>query len=274
MTYRIVSGRKRYAAFLKLAIDHIPARVLTYPSADSYSDLRTQLAEHEENLLRKHLSLLELCEHLGKCKRAYEALYPETKHGKASNTNGKDPGTGTLPYALDAARKLGKSRATVSKLVQIYSELIESRPELLDRLQNKNHPILERVEDLSELARCGDDIPRLVDIMWRSSNTYKRTFCSLQNAKSKLEMIFEEEDREKRVAEALSRKMKDAQRRSEGPSQPDGDQGIPEDPSDKKPEQAISTCEYQSKGIFGAGLPESNIIRQSSPYSFLMLLAK
>jgi ParB family chromosome partitioning protein len=91
---------------------------------DPYSDLRKQLSQYEENLIREQLSLLELCEYLGKSKAIYEELYPETKHGGVTKKLGKDPGTRSLPYVLNGARMLGKSRATIGKLLQIYSELI------------------------------------------------------------------------------------------------------------------------------------------------------
>src|SRR5215471_21547270 len=52
--YRLVSGRKRYAAFLKLARTTIPAHILSYAETDSEQDLRKALATTEENLVRKH----------------------------------------------------------------------------------------------------------------------------------------------------------------------------------------------------------------------------
>jgi uncharacterized ParB-like nuclease family protein len=98
--YRIVSGRKRYAAFVKLGREQIPAHILAFPPEDEHTDARKKLAEYEENIVRNQLSLVELCEHLGKCKKVYEELYPETKHGKASKPKAKDPGTRSLPYIL------------------------------------------------------------------------------------------------------------------------------------------------------------------------------
>ena len=60
--YRIVSGRKRYTAFVKLGRDQIPAHILTFVPEDPHTDVRKQLAEYEENLVRDQLSLLELCD--------------------------------------------------------------------------------------------------------------------------------------------------------------------------------------------------------------------
>jgi hypothetical protein len=61
-SYRLVSGRKRYAAFLKLERPTIPAHILSYAESDSEQEIRKALATTEENLVRKHYSLIELCE--------------------------------------------------------------------------------------------------------------------------------------------------------------------------------------------------------------------
>ena len=82
--YRLVSGRKRYAAFLKLKCPTIPAHILSYAETDSEKEIRKALATTEENLVRKHYSLIELCELVGKSKEIYEQIHPETTHGKAS----------------------------------------------------------------------------------------------------------------------------------------------------------------------------------------------
>src|SRR5215510_10651898 len=48
-SYRLVSGRKRYAAFLKLERTTIPAHILSYAETDSDQDVRKALATTEEN---------------------------------------------------------------------------------------------------------------------------------------------------------------------------------------------------------------------------------
>ncbi len=204
--YRIVSGRKRYAAFVKLKKDTIPAHILTFQSEDPHKDALKKLAEYEDNIVRNQLSLVELCEHLGKCKKVYEELYPETKQGKASKKR-KDPGTRSLPYVLNAERMFGKSRATIGKLIHIYRELIESNH--VEKLQAVEHPILHRVEDLSALAKSKEHIPVLVEIMCKYSDQGTGKFYSLQDAQDKL----------KRKEEAKAqRKARKATERSQAPS--------------------------------------------------------
>src|SRR5262245_18299366 len=81
--YRLVSGRKRYAAFLKLERPTIPAHILSYAETDSEQEVRKALATTEENLVRKNYSLIELCELVGKSKAMNEQIYPTTKKEKA-----------------------------------------------------------------------------------------------------------------------------------------------------------------------------------------------
>jgi hypothetical protein len=68
--YRIVSGRQRYQAYKSLGREHIPCHMLMYEE-EEFADEKKQLAQYEENLLRKHLMLLETCTLLGKAKEAY-----------------------------------------------------------------------------------------------------------------------------------------------------------------------------------------------------------
>jgi ParB-like chromosome segregation protein Spo0J len=178
--YRIVSGRQRYQAYQSLGREYIPCHMLTYDE-EEFADEKKQLAQYEENLLRKHLTLIETCTLIGKAKEAYLTMYPETGQGKASP---KNPGTGRFPYTRVASQRLGKSKSTIEKYVQIYEELIA--PNRLEALHAVEHPILDRVEDLSALAKSQDDIPALVEILCQDSDTTGGTFCSLQDAQQQL----------------------------------------------------------------------------------------
>src|SRR5215831_5518912 len=138
--YRLVSGTKRLAAFLKLKRTTIPAHILTYAESDSEQEVRKALATTEENLVRKHYSLIELCELIGESKALYERIYPTTPKGKAKKP--KHSGTELFPapvpkplaYLDIAANQLGKSRVTVWKYLAIYKKLIQGHPEAFAEL--------------------------------------------------------------------------------------------------------------------------------------------
>jgi hypothetical protein len=160
--YRIVSGRQRYQAYMSLGREYIPCHMLTYDE-EAFADEKKQLAQYEENLLRKHLTLIETCTLLGKAKEAYLKMYPETGQGKASP---KNPGTGRLPYALIASQMLGKSKSTIEKYLQIYTKVL--KPFAPSAEQTRKIPdIFEHIEELSILAQQPqENIPLLLDIIF------------------------------------------------------------------------------------------------------------
>src|SRR5215831_20093126 len=159
--YRIVSGRQRYQAYKSLGREYIPCHILTYDE-EAFTDEKKQLAQYEENLLRKQLTLLETCTLLGKAKEAYLKMYPETGPGKASP---KSPGTGRLLYVLIASRMLGKSKSTVEKYLQIYHNVIVPHSEKL-KLLNETHPYwLENIEEYSLLAQQKKHVGAILDLM-------------------------------------------------------------------------------------------------------------
>src|SRR5262249_28472939 len=179
--YRIVSGRQRYQAYKSLGREYIPCHILTYDE-EAFADAKKQLAQYEENLLRKQLTLIETCTVLGKAKAAYLTMYPETGQGKASK---KNPVTGRFPYTRVASQRFGKSKSTIEKYLQIYDALIA--PRRLEALYAVEHPILERVEELSALAKRQDDIPALVAILCQDREKTVGTFCSLHDAHQQLQ---------------------------------------------------------------------------------------
>src|SRR6266446_2431269 len=199
--YRLVSGRKRYAAFLKLKRPTIPAHILFYAETDGEKDVRKALATTEENLVRKHYSLIELCELVGQAKEIYERIHPEAQKGKAPKR--KHSGTESLlkPLAyLDvAAQQLGKSRATVWKYIHIYTKLIQGHHYEFIELKQCDHPILARVEDLLALAQSDDIevLTRLLCGLGFTPGDRKSQPCTLQEAQKRLEQYRVEQAREK-----------------------------------------------------------------------------
>jgi hypothetical protein len=147
--YRIVSGRQRYKAYKSLGRESIPCHILTYEE-EAFADERKRLAQYEENLLRKKLTVIETCTLLGKAKEAYLKMYPETGQGKAPK---KHPGTGRLPYVLMASQMLRKSKSTVAKYLQIYEKVIVLYSEELSGAGARCPYLLESIEELSMLAQ-------------------------------------------------------------------------------------------------------------------------
>lgn len=106
--------------------------------------LRAELAEIDENFVRSDLTPIEFGELLLRRKEIYEALHPETKPGisQASGMNrakgnnvGVNLSSTTKPFAQDTAEKLGVSRRTIERQVQIARNLV---PETKDIIRDSN----------------------------------------------------------------------------------------------------------------------------------------
>src|SRR5215813_8542679 len=164
--YRLVSGKKRLAAFLKLQRTTIPAHILSYAESDSEKDVRKALATTEENLVRKHYSLIELCELVGQSKAMYERIYPDAMHGKAFKKRKDSVPESFQPmsYLTYAAKRFKKSKTTIWKYACIYNRLIHEHPDQFATLKQCDHPILAKVEDLLALAQS-DDIQVLTRLL-------------------------------------------------------------------------------------------------------------
>src|SRR5215471_5452849 len=198
-SYRLVSGRKRYAAFLKLQRTSIPAHILSYAETDSEQEVRKALATTEENLVRKHYSLIELCELVGQSKAMYERIHPTTQKGKAKKpkSSGTElitaPGPKPLAYLDVAAQQLGKSRVTIWKYLSIYKKLIQGHAQEFAELKQCDHPILTKVEDLLELAQSDDIEPltRLLCGLGLTPEERKTKPRTLQEAQKRIEQYRE-----------------------------------------------------------------------------------
>lgn len=118
----LVAGRHRHEAAKRLKMEFIRAQLL--PDAD---ELRQELVEIDENLIRAELTELERGEHLLRRKEIYEALHPQTGHG------GHRSSGSTLPlengakrpksFAEDTAEKTGQSARTVRGAVQVADKI-------------------------------------------------------------------------------------------------------------------------------------------------------
>ena len=152
----LVYGYHRLEACKQLGWTEIPAVVV------DGDDLRAELAEIDENLIRSELTVLEQSEHIGRRKRIYEQLYPHAKpevqrlrglkpfqNPSAVNLTALEVSTPKVPtFVQDAAQKLGVSERTARRLVQIDSGLL---PEVKDQIRHM--PIADNESELLNLAR-------------------------------------------------------------------------------------------------------------------------
>jgi len=133
----LVYGYHRLEACKQLGWTEIPAVVV------DGDDLRAELAEISENLIRNELTLLERAEHLARLKTVYEQLYPNTR-GVGRPT--KNSAT-VAPFSAWAAAQTGLAQRTVQHYVQLAESVA---PEVRDAIRRT--PIANDGRELQQLA--------------------------------------------------------------------------------------------------------------------------
>jgi hypothetical protein len=97
----------------------------------SLSEIDSQLAEIDENLVRNELNTLERCEQFARRKELYEAKYPLTKRGTAgAHASNKAQDNATAESAVasfteDTAAKTNVAARTIREDVQIATRIPE-----------------------------------------------------------------------------------------------------------------------------------------------------
>lgn len=114
--HHLVAGAHRLEAMRMLGRKTIPAVVL---DGDA---LRRRLVEIDENLYRRELTALDRAAHLAERKRVWEALYPDTKQGKAGAVARWHKGKHTS-YTVETAKKVGLSIRSIEMAVKMHNSI-------------------------------------------------------------------------------------------------------------------------------------------------------
>ena len=126
--YTLIAGLHRLEAAKRLGWTEIKCTV------SNLEGLQAELAEIDENFVRKDLSDDEFRELLLRRKEIYEALHPETKHGMRNGQTSKNRNLRSLeakPFVVDTAEKIGVSRATVERQIQTAKNLTPETKEII-----------------------------------------------------------------------------------------------------------------------------------------------
>jgi ParB family transcriptional regulator, chromosome partitioning protein len=124
--HRLIAGAHRHSAALAASLPSLQAIIFTG------SELEARMLEVDENLLRRELSELDRAVFLAERKAIYEALFPETGHGKAPKSKEEENFhfPGQVSFAAETAKKLGVS----PRQVRTYLMRARIEPELRARL--------------------------------------------------------------------------------------------------------------------------------------------
>ena len=121
--YKLIAGLHRLEAAKLLGWKEIECNV------SSLEGLMAELAEIDENFVRKGLSDIERGDLLMRRKEIYETLHPETKKGGDRKSEkiriAKCNSDSIKPFNQDTAEKLGVHPTTVSRLIQTAKNLTD-----------------------------------------------------------------------------------------------------------------------------------------------------
>lgn len=181
---RLVAGAHRLAAFKLLGWETIP-----YVEV-GLDDLRAELAEIDENLIRAKLTELQKSQQLARRKEIYEELYPETRRGRAGGlASGEARGTTAESavvqrqpsFATDTAAKTGQSERDVFVGLQIAADIA---PDVQEALSGT--PLTDRKTDLLNLSRLPHDEQRDVAaaVVESGAKTLKEALAARQASPS------------------------------------------------------------------------------------------
>ena len=123
--HTLIAGLHRLEAMKLLGRTEIECTV------SDLDGLQAELAEIDENFVRKALSDTEFRELLLHRKEIYESLHPETKRGGDRSKRTKCPSAPTKSFADDTADKWGVDPRTVRREIQTAKNLTPEAKEII-----------------------------------------------------------------------------------------------------------------------------------------------
>lgn len=111
--YRLVAGAHRLAAIKWLGREDIRAVV------SSLDDVEAELAEIDENLIRRELGPLDRAVFLARRKYLYEKVNPETRAGVAGGRARQGAANEMFSFAAETAKKIRLGRRAIERAVRI-----------------------------------------------------------------------------------------------------------------------------------------------------------
>lgn len=128
LKHTLIAGRHRLEAAKLLGWTEIECTVT------DLQGLQAELAEIDENFVRKNLSIIDFGDLLLRRKEIYEILHPETKQGMRNGQTSKSENSSVLEtrsFAKDTAEKLGVSPRMVEIQIQTAKSLTLATKEII-----------------------------------------------------------------------------------------------------------------------------------------------
>ena len=152
--YTLIAGLHRLEAAKLLGWTEIECTV------SDLEGLMAELAEIDENLIRRGLDYIDEGKQLARRKEIYEALHPETQQGKRNGQTSKTETVSVLetkPFAEDTAEKLGTTARTVRNKIQVAKKLTPDTTKIVksNRVGFKNALKLSRLSPKQQEEAAG-----------------------------------------------------------------------------------------------------------------------
>lgn len=148
--YLLIAGGHRMAAAEVAGLDSLNA-IVTQATDDE-----AELAEIDENLMRRELTPLDRAVFLAARKDVWLRLHPETGHGKAKKNKGEERRTGVPSFDRATAERLGLDPRSIRRAVSRASIPADVRAMIA------GHPVADSGAELDKLAAQSADMQRRI----------------------------------------------------------------------------------------------------------------
>ena len=151
LDYTLIAGLRRLEAAKRLGWREIECTV------SNIDGLLAEMAEIDENIIRRGFDQMEACEQLARRKEIYEIFHPETKKGisqaigmnLAQGNNVSAPGALTSEsFVSDTSKKTGAAKRTIEENLQLARDLT---PKTKKIIRGTNEKIKKK--DMLKLSR-------------------------------------------------------------------------------------------------------------------------
>lgn len=115
----LIAGHHRLQACKELNCHQISAIII---DAD---EIKAELMEIDENIIRRDLTALERAEQLNRRKEIYEKLYPHSNESRNQYTAKRNNFAEQKTFTEDTAQKTGKSQRAIQQDIQIANNISE-----------------------------------------------------------------------------------------------------------------------------------------------------
>lgn len=139
--YQLVAGLHRLEACKSLGWAEVPIAVV------DLDEQRRIIAECDENLMR-HLGAAEEAQFLAARQDAYEALYPETKHGHSTKESRQLGDSAPIRFTADTALKTGKSERAIQRATERGTKVCKEALDILKGTKADTGTVLDALKDL------------------------------------------------------------------------------------------------------------------------------